>query len=78
MSEITNEIKKELGGDIEKKLNLIPEIQCYADHELLCYLWRDLRFKDTSDGFRHNNNRFDTRGELKEAIINHLKSVGDL
>jgi len=73
MALITEEIAAEIGGEVGEKILAHEEIQIYADHDHFRYLWVDRRAPETSDVWRKENNYFQTRQEVREALIQHLK-----
>jgi hypothetical protein len=70
---ITDSIAKQIGGDIEVLINENPQIQFYANGSTDSYQWRDSRFASTSDAWR--NLQIDTRRELINDFLNHIKAV---
>jgi hypothetical protein len=72
---VTASIGIEIGVGVSEFLEATPEVQIYANANIIKYQWRDGRFKETSDVWQNEN--YDTRGEMKEALMKHLKSKAD-
>lgn len=73
---ITVAIGKEIGVGVSQFLDKTPEIQVYANSNIHAYQWRDARKKETCDVWE--NESYDTRGEMRSALMNHLIDSGDL
>ena len=67
---ITTQIAKQIGGDIEKLIKSTPEIQFYAGSD--GYKWRDGRYRSTCDVDYNENSK--TREELISIFKDHLSS----
>ena len=72
---ITESIGKEIGIGVSEFLSKTPEIQIYANTNSNRYQWRDGRYIDTCDVW--GNEDYASRGEMKTALMEYLKSRGD-
>lgn len=70
---ITTQIAKQIGGEIETYINENKAIQFYANDNIFSYLWRDSRFIETSDMFE--NKGANSRKELIEIFKDHLNNL---
>lgn len=68
---ITSQIAKEIGGDVETLINENTEIQFYANDSISAYQWRDSRYSSTADIWENGHEI--NRKDLINAFLCHLK-----